>query len=369
MAKNNLVFGGINSADYNVWISGSDAFSAPERDVEYVSVPGRNGDLVIDNGKWNNIRITYPAFIPKGFESQIDNFRSEMMKLTGYHRLEDSYHPDEFRMASFSYGISPSRIGAFLRNGEFPLTFNCKPQRFLKSGEIPVQFMPFCIVSGVYSKYVPIPRQTNLTVEVHCAPTDTLTIKITEFDAQAQETIFTSYTCENGDVISRNFGMTAKFWQINITGHSSIDTTWLRIKTITEYNGETIPIDAIMCRSFSMLNPTGYACKPLIECFATALGYWDITNTNAQGELESEYAFHGLVTNKNHFYMDCDLQYVYADDNTNLSDRLILTSMQGHGLVFPDLGTHQIDLQMYYVTKDADTGIGLVQFYPRWWKL
>ena len=372
MAKNNLIFGGIDSADYNVWISGSDAFSAPERDVEYVSVPGRNGDLVIDNGKWNNIRITYPAFIPKGFESQIDNFRSEMMKLTGYHRLEDSYHPDEFRMASFSYGISPSRIGAFLRNGEFPLTFNCKPQRFLKSGETPIQFMPFCISNGVYSKFLPIPPNTAITIQAHCAPADTLTITLTRYDEDLEETTVTTHTCEDGDGFEETFDLTDKYWQMHITGHSDIDTTWLRVQTVTEYNGEALPIDAIMCREFSLVNPTGYGSKPLIEVFGETLGYMTIENRNAAEEMESRYVFTMSNTGKQHFYMDCDMQYVYADDKTNLTGKLFLTTMEsdiGQGLVFPDLGTDQIGLYMYFTDKSIDTGIGLIQIYPRWWKL
>ena len=371
MAKNNLVFGGIDSADYNVWISGSDAFSAPERDVEYVSVPGRNGDLVIDNGKWNNIRITYPAFIPKGFESQIDNFRAEMMKLTGYHKLEDSYHPDEFRMASFSYGISPSRIGAFLRHGEFPLTFNCKPQRFLKSGETPIQIMPVHVVGTELSSQV-VPVLGDLTFTVRCATSDTLSIDVTTYDENIDEIETTTYSCENGDEITHSFDNVDKYWVISITGQSSISTTSLRIQTVTEYNGEALPIDAIMCRNFSLVNPTGYGSKPMIEVYGATLGSMTIENIDAAGETESRYIFNIANTGKKHFYMDCDMQYVYADDKTNLTDKLFLTTMEsdvGQGLVFPDLGTNQINFQAYFNTGLSSNGIGLVLIYPRWWKL
>ena len=371
MTRNSIIFGGINSADFNVWISGSDAFSAPERDVEYVSVPGRNGDLVIDNGKWNNIRITYPAFIPKGFESQIDNFRSEMMKLTGYHRLEDSYHPDEFRMASFSYGISPSRIGAFLRHGEFPLTFNCKPQRFLKSGETPIQFMPFYVWGTDLSSQV-IPAVGDLSFAVRCAAGDTLSIDVTTYDENIDEIDTVTYTCEDGDQITHSFSNTDKFWVLNISGHSSIDATSLRIQAITEFNGEMLPIDAIMCRSFSLVNPTGYASKPMIEVYGATLGSMTIGNINSAGEKESEYTFHVNHTGAQHFFMDCDMQYLYTDDHTNVTDKLFLTTMEsdvGQGLVFPDLGTDQINLQMYFTTGVASNGLGLVLIYPRWWKL
>ena len=135
MTRHSLIFDGINSADYGVWISGDNVFASPSRDVEYVSVPGRNGDLIIDNGKWNNIRLTYPAFIPRGYDSQIDEFRRVISKKKGYRKLEDDYHPEEYRLASFSAGISPNNQSAFYRSGRFDLTFNCKPQRFLVAGE------------------------------------------------------------------------------------------------------------------------------------------------------------------------------------------------------------------------------------------
>ena len=106
--RHNVIFGGVDFAENGVWLSGSGTFSAPQRDVTMVSVPGRNGDLIIDNGKWNNITVTYPCFIRDNFDQNMAAFRSLMCSKLGYQKLEDSYHPDEYRLGAFSEGLFPT---------------------------------------------------------------------------------------------------------------------------------------------------------------------------------------------------------------------------------------------------------------------
>lgn len=137
---NYLIFDGSKSSDYGVYISGSGIFGAPERDVTKVSVPGRNGDIVLDNGRYKNMEIKYPAFIRADFPEKIAEFRNMLLAGTEYHRLEDSYNPDEYRMARPKGDIKTKPVIRALDKGTFDITFDCKPQRFLKSGETAVEF-------------------------------------------------------------------------------------------------------------------------------------------------------------------------------------------------------------------------------------
>lgn len=133
-----LVFGGVDSSDYGIYITGDGVYNAPERAVEMVSIPGRNGDFALDMGHWENIEITYPAGTfadtQADFADNFAAFRNAIASLTGYQRLEDTYHPDEYRMALFINGVEvePVRDG---RAAQFELKFNAKPQRWLTSGE------------------------------------------------------------------------------------------------------------------------------------------------------------------------------------------------------------------------------------------
>lgn len=135
-----LTFGGINSKDYGVYIEGESAFNAPQRDVELIEIPGRNGAYVHDMGRYSNIEVSYPAGLfghsESEFAEKISNFRNAICSKKGYQRLTDDYNPDEYRMGVYSSGLDVKP--AILRAGEFDLKFNCKPQRFLTSGDIPV---------------------------------------------------------------------------------------------------------------------------------------------------------------------------------------------------------------------------------------
>ena len=132
--RNTLTFGEINSGDYGVYITGTGVYNAPKREYKAVSVPGRNGDLIISGDKYKNIEVTYPAFICSDFNSNVAAFRNALLTTNGYARLFDTYHPEEFRVA---YYEEKFEVDARTQHdaGEFEIKFNCKPQRYLYGGE------------------------------------------------------------------------------------------------------------------------------------------------------------------------------------------------------------------------------------------
>ena len=133
-----ITFNGVNSRAYcKMFVSGGGTFNSPERDFESIAVPGRNGELTIDHGRYKNITVEYPAWIAEDFENNAKLARIWLSGAKGYKRLEDDYHPYEYRMARFSSGLEFSPIvsmGDHLA-GTTTLKFDCMPQRFLKLGE------------------------------------------------------------------------------------------------------------------------------------------------------------------------------------------------------------------------------------------
>ena len=135
-----FTFGGTNSKNYGVYITGQGVFNAPERNVEMIEIPGRNGAYALDKGNFNNIEVTYPAGIfadnATDFASAVSDLRNFLCSQKGYVRLEDDYNPNEYRLAVYKSGLEVSHD--MLIAGEFDITFECKPQRFLTSGETAV---------------------------------------------------------------------------------------------------------------------------------------------------------------------------------------------------------------------------------------
>lgn len=140
---NHLTYDGVDSSSFGVFISGDGVFDAPARRGEMISIPGRNGSLFMDEGVFENITVEYPAFIGTGYEAlfrtKLGDLRSWLSSRGNYKRLTDTYHPDEFRLGIFREGleVDPQHI---TRAGGFTMKFDCKPQRFLISGENPVYF-------------------------------------------------------------------------------------------------------------------------------------------------------------------------------------------------------------------------------------
>lgn len=136
-----LIFGGVDSSDYGIYITGEAVYNAPEREVEFIDIPGRNGSLAMDKGRYNNITVTYPAGTfgknQEDFREALSAFRNAILSQKGYQRLEDTYHPEEYRMGVYAAGleVSPANRG---KAGQFDLSFVCKPQRFLSIGDYPI---------------------------------------------------------------------------------------------------------------------------------------------------------------------------------------------------------------------------------------
>lgn len=138
---NSITFGGVNSADYGIYIGGEGVFNAPDRDVEMISIPGRNGSFALDKGRFENIKVTYSAFNYEAdlatFSANLDAFRNALCAQSGYQRLTDTFHPDEYRMAAFIGGLEIKPI-EYNTASKFDIVFDCKPQRWLTSGETAV---------------------------------------------------------------------------------------------------------------------------------------------------------------------------------------------------------------------------------------
>ena len=137
---NYFTLNGRSSADWGIVCSSDNGYDVPEKDITSIAVPGRNGDLHIDNGRWQNIDVTYNnCVIESDFGQKFRDFRSWCASQKGYVRLEDTFNPDEFRLADMTQGVAVDTLGTRYESGKFDITFNCKPQRFFKSGEIPVE--------------------------------------------------------------------------------------------------------------------------------------------------------------------------------------------------------------------------------------
>ena len=129
-----FTFDGKDSRNFKVMISGEDTWKKPNPILERTTVPGRNGELITFNGAYENASVSYHCGVIRDFDESYTAFINFLMSNPGYRRLEDSYHPGYYRMATVESVGDPS-LTKLNRSATFDVSFTCKPQTFLKSGE------------------------------------------------------------------------------------------------------------------------------------------------------------------------------------------------------------------------------------------
>ena len=136
-----IIFNGIPSTNYGIHVETPPGYATPERDYEVVHIPGRNGDLVIDNGSYKNVTRKYSISVGEidgNFTTLAAGVSEWLHSASGYARLEDSYESDYFRLAYYVADAEMENL--FHQAGKMSIEFNCKPARFLKAGERAVSF-------------------------------------------------------------------------------------------------------------------------------------------------------------------------------------------------------------------------------------
>ena len=192
--RNAFYFDGKSSMDFGLYISGDQTFNGPEQNLSKVSIPGRSGDLLFNDNSYKNQDYSYNCFIAYDLDHKARELRSWLLSRRGYRRLEDDYHPEEYRMAAFKGPIDFTVH--LLTAGETTLTFDCKPQRYLKTGEAVIPL-------GRYDTQVNVINPTYFDSKpiIRVGGNGSGTIKIVNEDAKEQIITINNLATTTDDVI------------------------------------------------------------------------------------------------------------------------------------------------------------------------
>ena len=152
---NYFEYKGIRSSDMGLRIESKNVFSGPEYEVDFLSIPGRDGDLIAGSGRFPNVQVTYSVFIPAKTISELSQKITAVKAwlysgLNSYHTLSDTYDTAFFRHAVFAGKLDIE--DELNRIGIFTISFSCKPYRYdaagtesvtLATGEVLMNPYPF----------------------------------------------------------------------------------------------------------------------------------------------------------------------------------------------------------------------------------
>lgn len=130
-----FTYNGFNSFDYGVYIKTKGTYNSGARSVTEITVPGRNGTIIIDNGNFENVKIPYNCrVLPvpakyNSFAEQTEAIKNWLYEDVGnYLQLTDTYDPTHYRLAAFTAALDFTVVkkGAL----DVTITFNCKPDKY-----------------------------------------------------------------------------------------------------------------------------------------------------------------------------------------------------------------------------------------------
>ena len=160
--SNYFIFNGQSSLELGIKIKSKNTYSSAKRDLSLVSIPGRDGDLINSNKRFNNATVSYTCYLPAKsiaeLAAKIRNVKKWLfVDSDSYHELTDSYDSTFMRYAIFNSKLDIADEARVI--GTFTITFSCQPFRYLISSldaeEITsgsVLYNPFPFASKPYLK-------------------------------------------------------------------------------------------------------------------------------------------------------------------------------------------------------------------------
>ena len=157
--RSTITFNGKSSADFGLIVEYyPESVHAPRRG-ELITIPGRNGVIVREDGAYDTYSQTYQIWFRNTMNRdtfQIARDVAEwLLSASGFCRLEDTYEPEYFRLARFN---GPLNVETVLKNhGRATLEFDVQPQRYFKNGETPIEIVGDVTIINNPTQFVACP--------------------------------------------------------------------------------------------------------------------------------------------------------------------------------------------------------------------
>lgn len=194
-----IYFNGLSSADYGIVVETFPDREWPEKVVSAYTIPGRSGDVLVDEETYSNIDRVYNVamFVKENstFQAAAATISKWLHSGHGYCRLEDSYEPEVYRMAYYRENASLTSL--LRQGGRASITFHCKPQRYLKDGEK----MMTLSASGSILNPTDYPSQPLIRIYASANGSVTIGTTIISFN---EINSYVDIDCENGICYKEN---------------------------------------------------------------------------------------------------------------------------------------------------------------------
>ena len=200
-----------NSKDFNIKIKSINNLSSPQRSIEKISVLGRNGELILDNGNFENFILTIECYL--NCSSEDKNVMSKEIKrwLQGdfsYKKLilsnDTEFYYEAYCDTKLDFEYVSSNFESFL------ISFSCKPYK----KEINENIVTITEPTNIYNDYTPsnplikVVGSGDVTVSIN---NQELILKGLEDEIEVDCELMNAYKKVNDNIVLLNNKMYSDF--------------------------------------------------------------------------------------------------------------------------------------------------------------
>lgn len=365
--RKTFTFNGHNSAEYGLFITGAAVHDGAAYDYEFIEIPGRNGDLILDNGRFHNLEVRYPAFVVD--PAKMPAIRAWLLGARGYHQLTDDYNPTEYRMACFAYSLQADPFALSAVN--FDLVFNCKPQRWQYETGTPTRY----IVLDSYQAGAKWQAAGIFNTGGRVYDLSTTDPSAAFADLLSAGNFYD--VVKTRDELTIGSDSKGAFIDLTANGLVTTDGTGVALRMTNSGSDFLFEFDSgagvyYASNAYTLTNQTPYTAAPLLE-FIVTNGEW--VNAGLHAEVNGIHVtaapaeeFTGVL------YVDSEIadSYYIETDGTKVNANSVVTlTKDGTPTTdFPKLEPGENAVSFYRVTANPSNSYGgYVQIRPRWYTI
>ena len=127
---------GRSNKEMNLRVLNNITFASPSRDVNAIQVPGRDGDLIMDNGRFNSVIRSVPCRLEASDGANVEELISDLNNWLiddgGFHDFTWDNDPGFRYLARVDEGLISQRV--LSQYGNTTIDFKLHPIKYLESG-------------------------------------------------------------------------------------------------------------------------------------------------------------------------------------------------------------------------------------------
>ena len=206
-----FIYDNKNSKDFNIKIKSINNLSSPQRSIEKVSVLGRNGELIIDNGNFENFILTIECYL--NCSSEDKNVISKEIKRWlqsdfSYKKLILSNDTEFYYEAYCDTKLDFEYVSSNFEN--FLISFSCKPFKKKMNDDV-ITITESIVINNPYlvsNPLIKVVGSGDVTVSIN---NQELILKGLEDEIEVDCDLMNAYKKINGDIVLLNNKMYSDF--------------------------------------------------------------------------------------------------------------------------------------------------------------